>query len=149
MATVWGSQGTTLGVDELSGASNSFTLISNVTSLTAVGGGTVTQALTTALASTVHTFRATIKKPSEVSFDVWYDPTDSAHKFIRNLCDTPSNGPNYWLATYNTGNTNSTCQFLGSGISNFDGYSTADVEDNLMTTFAVQQTGLPTWVNAT
>ncbi len=149
MATVWGSQGTVLGIDEISGASNSFSVVANVTSIDGIGGGTVTQALTSALASTVHTFRATIKKPGEVAVDLWFDPTDSVHKFVRNLVDTPSNGPNNWLATMNTGATNSTCQWTGSGISDWTGYQTQDVEDNLAASFSIQQTGLPSWTNST
>jgi hypothetical protein len=149
MSVVWPAQGTTIGVDEISGASNSFSLVNNVTSITGIGGGTVTQALTSALASTVHTFRATIKKPGEVACDLWFDPTDAVHKFVRNLADSPSNGPNTWLATMNTGNTNSTCQFVGSGVSDWTGYNVEDVEDNLAASFSVQQTGLPTWVNST
>ena len=146
--TVWPAQGTTLGVDEISGSSNSFSLINNITSITGIGGKTVTQALTTGLAGIVHTFRATIPKPGEVTFDLWIDPTDSVHKFIRNLADSPSNGPNNWLAVMNTGATNSSCQFTGSGVSDFSGYDAEDVEDNLMSTFTVQQTGLPTWTNS-
>lgn len=148
MSTVFGAQGTTLGIDEVSGASNSFSIINNVTSLTGVGGGTVTQQRTTALAGTVHVYRPTIKDPAEVSFDLWFDPTDAVHKFVRNLADTPTNGPNNYLATYNTPNINSTCQFTGN-VSEWSGYSTDDVEANLMATFTVKQTGLPTWVNAT
>ena len=148
MALVWPAQGTTLGVDEISGSSNSFSLVNNITSITGIGGGTVTQAMTTALASTVHTFRATIKKPAEVVCDLWFDPTDAVHKFVRNLVDSPTNGPNTWPATMNTGNANSTCQFVGSGISDWTGYEAEDVENNLAASFSIQQTGLPTWTNS-
>lgn len=146
--TVWGAQGTTLGIDEVSGSSNTFSLINNITSITGIGGATVTQQLTSGLTSLVHTFRATIPKPGEVAVDLWIDPTDAVHKFVRNLKDTPSNGPNTWLATMNTPGNNSTCQFIGSGISDFSGYNVQDVEDNLAASFSVQQTGAPVWVNS-
>jgi hypothetical protein len=148
LATVWPAQGTVLAVDETSGASNSFTVINGITSIDGIGGETITQAKTTTLASTCHTYRATIPDPGECSFDIWIDPTDAVHRFVRDLADSPSNGPNYWLATMNTGNTNSTCQFLGSGVSDFSGYKAGDVEDNLMATFAVKRTGPNVWVNS-
>lgn len=146
--TVWGSQGTTFAVDEISGNSNTFTLINNFTSLSGLGGGEVAQAKTTALTSTVHTYRGTIKNPAEVSGDLWYDPTDSVHKFVRNWNDNPTNGPYTMQAIFNTPNTNSSCTFLAN-ISKFDGPNAGDVEENLMASVAWQITGNTTWNAAT
>ncbi len=147
MATVWGSQGVTIGIDEVSGASNSFTLISNVTSIEGIGGGTVTAQKTSALNSTVHTYRATIKDPDEVSVSMWYDPTDSVHKFIRNWNDTPTNGPYNMQVIFNTGAANSNAVF-NTVITKFTDSAT-DVEANLLAEWTAKITGATTWTNST
>jgi hypothetical protein len=147
MATVWPAQGTTLSVDETSGNSNTFSLISNITSLENVGGGTVAQALTTALAGLVHTFRGTLKKPAEIALDMWYDPTDAVHRFLRDWDENPTNGPYTVQGAFNTGNANSTATAL-SNISGFDGPTASDVEANLTASATIQLTGYTTWVNS-
>jgi hypothetical protein len=146
--TVWPSQGTTLAIDEVIGNTNTFSLINNITSLEGLGGGTVTQAKTSALSSLVHTYRGTIKDPAEISADLWYDPTDAVHKFIRNANDNPTNGVYTWQASFNTGNTNSSATFLGN-MSSFDGPTAGDVEDNLTASITVKITGATTWNAAT
>jgi len=146
--TVWPAQGTTLSVDEISGNTNTFSLINNFTSLEGLGGGTVAQAKTSSLASLVHTYQGTIKDPAEVSGDIWYDPTDAVHKFCRNWNDTPSNGPYTMQNILNTGNTNSSATWLAN-ISEFPGPSAGDVEENLTGTFTFKITGATTWTAAT
>jgi hypothetical protein len=118
-----------------------------VVSIENAGGGTVAQAKTTWLSSLVHTYRGTIPDNAEVSMSLNYDPTDTVHKFLRNLKDTPSNGPNYFLVTFNTGNTNSTVLFNGN-ISEFSGPTADDVEGNLTADVTIKITGAPTWVNS-
>ena len=147
MASVWGSQGITVGIDEVSGASNSFTLISNVTSLTGIGGGTATAQKTTALTGTVHTYRNTIKDPDEFTVEMWYDPTDATHKFCRNWLDTPTNGPYNMQVIFNTGATNSNAVF-NNVITGFTIEAT-DVEENLKATMTTKITGATTWTNST
>ncbi len=147
MASVWGSQGTTIGIDEVSGASNSFTLISNITSIEGMGGGTVTAQKTTALNSTVHTYRATIKDPDEISISGWYDPTDSVHKFIRNWNDTPTNGPYNIQVIENTGAANSS--FVANTVITKFTASATDVEANLAFEASFKITGATTWTNST
>lgn len=145
--TVWPAQGVTLAVDEISGNSNTFSLINNITALSDLAGGTVTQARTSSLASLVHTYRGTIKDPAEVSADLWFDPTDAVHKFCRNWNDTPSNGPYTMQVIFNTGNTNSNAVFLAN-ISGFPGPTAGDVEENLSGTMTFKITGATTWTNA-
>jgi hypothetical protein len=142
----WPAQGTTLAVSENN--NNTYTLINELINLTGFGGGTVTQALTTWLSSEVHTFRPTIPKPSETSFDLNFDPTDAVHKFIRNLKDAPNQLGNGFQATYNTGNTTSSSTLIAS-VSNFDGPNAGDVEENLTATVTLQPTGAPTWIAPT
>jgi hypothetical protein len=148
MATMaWPAQGVTIGIDETSGASNTFSLINEVHSLTGLGGGTVVQCRTTWLSSLVHTYRGTIPDNAEVGMSMWFDPTDAVHKFLRNLKDTPSNGPNTFQVTFNTGATNSTAQFVAN-VSAFDGPTADDVESNLTADVTIKITGAVTWVNA-
>jgi hypothetical protein len=147
MATVWPAQGTTLAVDEISGNSNTFTLINNFTALENLGGGTVAQARTTVLASLVHTYRGTLKDPAEIAGDLWYDPADAAHRFVRDWDENPTNGPYTVQATFNTGNANSTATAL-SNISGFDGPTASDVEANLTASITIKLTGYTTWVNS-
>lgn len=142
--TVWPAQGVTLAVDEISGNSNTFSLINNITSLEGLGGGTVTQAKTSALSSTVHTYRGTIKDPAEISADAWFDPTDAVHIFCRDWNDNPQNGALTMKAVFNTGNTNSTATFLANP-SGFDGPTAGDVEDNLTASLTWKITGATTW----
>jgi hypothetical protein len=146
MATlVWPAQGVTLSIDETVGNTNTFTLINNFTSLAGLGGGTIAQAKTTVLASTVHTYRGTIKDPTEVSGDLWWDPTDAVHMFLQNWAENPTNGVYTMQAIFNTGNTNSSATFLAN-ISTFDGPNASDVEDNMTASLAFKITGHTTWV---
>jgi hypothetical protein len=145
--TVWPAQGTLLAIDEISGNTNTFSLINNFTSLENLGGGTVTQARTTSLNSTVHTYRGTIKDPAEISGDLWFDPTDAAHRFIRDWCENPQNGAYTMQATFNTGNANSTATF-SANISEFNGPTAGDVEENLTASVTFKITGSTTWVNS-
>jgi len=147
-AVAWPAQGVTIAVDQVSGASNSYSAIGEVVSLSNLGGGTVAQAKTTWLSSTVHTYRGTIPDNAEVSMSLNYDPTDTVHKFLRNLKDTPSNGPNNFQVVFNTGNTNSTAVFVGN-ISAFDGPTADDVEGNLTADVTIKITGAVTWNAAT
>ncbi len=146
--TVWPAQGTTLSVDEIVGNSNTFSLINNFTSLEGLGGGTVAQAKTTSLASLVHTYRGTIKDPAEISGDLWYDPTDAVHKFVRNWCENPYNGALTMQAIFNTTGNTSTATFLAN-ISEFNGPTAGDVEENLTASLTFKITGFTTWVNST
>ena len=148
MATVWGAQGVTIAVDEVSGASNAYTLINSVYSIENAGGGTVAQAKTTSLANFAHTYRGTIPDNGEPSISVWYDPTDSVHKFMRNLKDNPQNGPNNYQVVFNTGNTNSNAVFVAN-VSEFSGPTAADVEENLTADITLKITGAVTWNGAT
>ncbi len=146
--TVWPAQGTTLSVDEISGNSNTFSLINLFTSLEGLGGGTVAQAKTTALSSLVHTYRGTIKDPAEISGDMWFDPTDAVHKFIRNWNENPYNGPYTMQAIFNTTGNTSTATFLAN-IAEFNGPTAGDVEENLTASVGFKITGFTAWVNAT
>ena len=122
-------------------------LINEVISIEDAGGGTVVQCRTTWLSSLVHTYRGTIPDNAEVAISLNFDPTDSVHKFLRNLKDTPANGPNSFQVTFNTGNTNSTATFLAN-VSEFSGPTAGDVEENLTADVTVKITGAVTWVNA-
>jgi hypothetical protein len=146
MATqAWPAQGTTLSIDEAN--NNTFTLINEITSLTDIGGGTVTQAKTTSLANTVHTWRPTIPDNAEVVASMWFDPTDAVHKFLRNLKDTPLQVGNQFKAIFNTGNTVSNVVFVAS-VSSLSGMDAGDVEDNVTAEFSLKITGAPTWTAA-
>ncbi len=147
-AQAWPAQGTTISVDEVSNATNAYTLIGEVISIENAGGGSVAQAKTTWLSSTVHTYRGTIPDNAEVSISLNFDPTDGAHKFMRNLKDSPSNGPNYYQVSFNTGNTNSMAVFIAN-VSEFSGPTAGDVEENLTADITLKITGAVTWTNAT
>jgi hypothetical protein len=151
MATqAWPAQGVTIGINETPGNTNagSFSLINEVISIENAGGGTVAAADTTWLSSLVKTYRGTIPDNAEVSMSLNFDPTDTVHKFVRNLKDTPSNGPNFFLVTFNTGNTNSSAMFNGI-VTEFSGPTAGGVEENLTADVTVKITGAVTWVNAT
>jgi hypothetical protein len=140
---VWPAQGTTLGIDEISGNSNTFSLINNITSMDGLFGGTVAQAKTSSLTSTTHTYRGTLKDPDEIGIDFWYDPTDAVHRFVRDWNDTPTNGPYTLQGTFNTGNTNSTA----TALANISGFSPSadDVESNLAAHASFKITNTTTW----
>ena len=137
----------TIAIAEVAG-NNTYSLINEVISIDNAGGGTVAQAKTTWLSSTVHTYRGTIPDNAEVSMEMNYDPTDAVHKFIRNLKDTPANGPNNYQVTFNTGNTVSTAVF-SANVSEFNGPTAGDVEENLTATLTVKISGAVTWTAAT
>lgn len=148
MAVVWPAQGTTLGIDESgTNANGTYTLLNNLTSITGLGGGEVGKRDTTVLTSTVKTSAPTIPDPQDVSIELPFDPTDNAHKFVRNLKDTPLLYCN-WKATMNTGASTSTVVF-SAWVKGFEGYNVEGVDENLTSTITLQQTGAPTWVNAT
>lgn len=142
----WPAQGTTLAIDENN--NNVLTLINELINLDNAGGGTVTQARTTWLSSSVHTYRPTIPDNAEVSFDLNWDPTDVAHKFIRNLKDVPNQLGNRFTATFNTTGSTSTAVFVAS-VSEFAGPTAGDVEENLTATVTVKISGAVTWVAPT
>ncbi len=112
-----------------------------------MGGGTVTAQKTTSLNSTVHTYRATIKDPDEISISLWYDPTDSVHKFIRNWNDTPTNGPYNIQVIENTGAANSS--FVANTVITKWTASATDVEENLTAEATFKITGATAWTNST
>ena len=141
--TVWAALGTTLSVDEISGNTNTFTLINGFTSLEGLGGGTIVQARTTVLTNTVHTYRGTLKDPTEISGDLFCDPTDAVHKFIQLWAENPTNGPYTMQATFATTGGN-TATFLAN-ISEFNGPTASDVEANLTAAMAFKLTGHTTW----
>lgn len=148
VTTVWPAQGTTLSIDEISGNSNTFTLINNFTDLDGLFGGTMAPAKTTVLATiNSHTYRGTIRDPSEISGNLWYDPTDPVHKFIRNWNNYPSNGAFTMQAIFNTGNATSTGTALVAGCTEFTP-SAPDVEANLVAAVSFKITGDTAWVNS-
>lgn len=112
------------------------------------GGGSVTQAKTTWLASSVHTYRPTIPDNAEVGLSTNFDPTDAAHKFVRNLKDVPIQIGNQFKAIFNTGNTTSTAVFVAS-VSDFSGPSAGDVEENLTADITLKISGAVTWTAPT
>lgn len=126
---------------QLVAGNNSYTVIGQLVSIENTSGGSVAQAKTSYLGSTVHTYRATIPDPGEVSGTLNYDPTDSTHKFIRDLFNVPANGPATFKALYNTGNTVSSSVFTAN-VSEFSGPTAGDVEENLTADFTLKKTGL-------
>jgi hypothetical protein len=141
--TVWPAQGTTLAIDET--GTGTYTLINEITSLTDLHSGTVTQRKTTPLTGLVHTYAGTIPDNGEPKVELNFDPTDTVHRFIRDLKDTPANGPNNFKATYSTGSTASTDVF-SANVSGFEGPNASDVEDNLVATLTLKVTGAFTTV---
>ena len=151
--TVWPAQGTTLSIDEILGNSNTFTLINNFTALDDLFGGTMSPAKTTVLGSiNSHTYRGTIRDAAEISGDLWYDPTDAVHIFIRNWNNYPQNGAYTMQAIFNTsGNFNAalgaTATALVCGCTTFQ-ITAGDVEENLTASVSFKVSGDTTW-NAT
>lgn len=142
-AQAWPAQGVTLSIEEVN--ANTYSLIGNVVSLENMGGGTVAQAKTTWLNSTVHTYRPTIPDNAEVKASILFDPTDAVHKYLRNLKDGPATVS--WQASFNTGSTNSSATFNGA-VSEFSGPTADDVEGLLTADLTVKISGAVTWVNA-
>lgn len=140
-ALAWPAQGTTFAIAEVAN-NNTFSLINQIVSISNIGGETVTQAKTTNLSSLVHTYRGTIPDPSEIQFSLNWDPTDAVHLFIRDLADTPANGPNQWKATYNV--TNGSSDVFSGNVAEFNGPTADDVEANLTAEFTVKRSGAAT-----
>ena len=94
----------------------------------------------------MHTYRGTIPDNAEVGADLWWDPSDAAHIFVRDLKDTPANGPNSFKATFNALANNAACTavFLAN-VSEFSGPDAPDVEENLQTSISLKITGAVTW----
>lgn len=150
---IWPAQGTTLAVDESgTNANGTFTLWNNITSVTGLGGGEVGKRDTTVLTSTVKTSAPTIPDPQQVSVEFPFDPTDSVHKFIRNLKDSPLAFCNFKAtlnAPSNTNSGNNATVVFSAWVQTFEGYDAEDVDSNLTTSVTLQQTGAPTWNSAT
>lgn len=144
-AQAWPAIGTTISVDET--GTSTYTLISQVENIKGFGGGSVAQVDSTWLSSTVKTFRSTIKEPGDVTFDLFFDPTDAVHKFIRNAIDTPATGPfNFKVVFPTTGTTSTVVQ--SANISGIDP-DVGGIEENLTMSVTLKQTGLPTYVAPT
>lgn len=117
--------------------------MNNVTSLTDAGSVTVTQQKTTSLTSQFHTYRETIADPGEPSVDIWYDPTDTVHCFIRDAARLAytQNGPYAWKVMYNANNAS---EVFNANVSEWKGGNAGDVEDNLGASFTLKITGADT-----
>ena len=151
MAQAWPAQGTTIAIDESFPPSGTYTLVNEVISINHAGGGEVGERDTTVLISTVKTNAPTIPDNGETTMSWNYDPTDSVHKFVRNLKDVPPALPyvaNNWKTTFNTGSTTSTAVFA-AWVKNFDGPNADSVDDNLTADITLRVTGAVTWNAAT
>lgn len=150
MAQAWPALGTVLAIDEAYPPGNTYTTIGQVTSITGIGGGEVGERDTTTLASSVKTFAPTIPDNQECSFDLNYDPTDNAHKFIWQLKDLPPTGAGASFTFYNnfkvsfaTGNTNSSKVFPGF-VKTIDGANAEGPDENLTASVSIRITGAVT-----
>ncbi len=150
-AQAWPAQGVTIGIDESFPASGTYTLVGEVVSINHAGGGEGGERDTTVLTSTVKTNAPTIPDNGECTMSWNYDPTDSVHKFIRNLKDSPPSLPyvsNNYKVTFNTPPTTSTVVFAAC-VKAFDGANADDVDSNLTADVTLRVTGAVTWVPAT
>ena len=116
MAQAWPALGTTIAIDEAYPPAATYTLISEVLKIGNAGGGEVGKRDTTYLSSTSKTYAPTIPDPGDMAIAVNFDPTDTVHKFMRNLQQTPPAIPyvsNNFKITFNTGSTASTAVVAG------------------------------------
>src|SRR5208337_3780189 len=113
MATAWPALGTTIGIDESYPPGGTYSLIGSVISITNAGGAKVGVRDTTHLGSTIKTFAPSLAEPGEAKLSILFDPTDSVHKFLRNLSGNPPTPPylNNFKVTFNTSSTTSTAVF--------------------------------------
>jgi hypothetical protein len=92
----------------------------------------------------VHTYRETIADPGEPALDVFYDPTDAVHIFLRDAARNAfsQNGPYMFKQMYAAVvNANNATQTFSANVSEFKGGNTGDVEDNLSASFTLKITG--------
>lgn len=136
--TSWPAQGTTIGIDET--GSGTYTLINFATNFAGAGGGTVDERDTTVLTSSVHTSAPVIPDNGEFTFSLLFDPTDTAHIFLRALKDVPA--INHYKVTYND-TTPSTDVMLG-WVKEFSGISGDDVDASLTAEITIRVTGAVT-----
>jgi hypothetical protein len=151
MAQAWPALGTTIAIDEAYPPSGTYSLIGEVIKIGNAGGGEVGKRDTTNLSSTIKTYAPTIPDPGDLSITLNFDPTDSVHKFVRNLQGTPPTPPyvsNNFKITFNTGSTTSTSVVAGF-VSGLDGPTADDVDGNLTADITIKMLGATTWVAAT
>ncbi len=150
-AQAWPALGTTIAIDEAYPPSATYTLIGEVIKIGNAGGGEVGSRDTTYLSSTIKTYAPTIPDPGEMSISTNFDPTDSVHKFLRNLQGTPPAPPyvsNNFKITFNTGSTTSSAVVAGF-VKTLDGPTADDVDGNLTADFTIKLLGATTWVAPT
>jgi hypothetical protein len=139
-AQAWPAQATTIAIDKLNTAVT-YVVLGEVISITGVGGGETGEADTTHLSSTVKTNRATIRDPKDVVFELNFDPTDTDHKYVRDLQDTAvTHG---WKVTFPT--TTPTTAVFQAWVKSVEGVDAAGVEENLKATITLRVTGATTW----
>lgn len=130
--------GTTLGCDFTTPAT--YVVIGNILSIAGPEGevGTVD---TTVLTSTAKTFRPTLLDPGELTFELDFDPTDSAtHQKLTALAITPA--IHGWQITYAT-TPPKTCTVQGM-LTKF-APNAGGVEENLTASVTVKCSGPPAW----
>ena len=150
-ATCWPAQGVTIAIDESYPPSGTYALIGEVISIGHAGGGEVGERDGTVLTSGVKFPCPTIPDKGEVDVETNFDPTDSVHKFLRNLADVPPALPytsNNFKTVFNTGPTTSSVVFP-AWVKTFDGPTAGGVEENLKASIKLRVNGFPSWTAAT
>lgn len=140
--TAWPSLGTTLAYSIDAGVT--WVAIGQVLSISGAGGGEVGKRDTTNLASAAKTYAPTIPDNGEPSFEINWDPTDTAHVQLMTWKDTPAAVNPQWKVTFATTGTH-TSVFAGF-VSNFDGPNAGGVDDNLTATVTITVSGPVTHV---
>jgi hypothetical protein len=144
-AAAQAAAGTTLAIDKL-GTGITYTVLSQVVSITGVGGGETGEAETTHLSSTVKTTRPTLKDPSDVEFELNFDPNDVDHQYVQGLQLTSE------IASWRVAFPQITTPRQGTfdaWVKSVEGVNADGVEEILKATVTLRVTSDTTWANIT
>lgn len=139
-AVDWPAQGTVIAIDKLNTAVT-YVQLGEVVSITGVGGGETGERDTTNLSSTVKTNKPTIRDPKDVVFELNFDPSDTDHKYVRDLQDSAV--VHGWKVTFPT--TTPTTAIFQAWVKSVEGVDAAGIEENLKATITLRVTGATTW----
>lgn len=134
------AQGTTIAIDKLNTATT-YVQLGEVVSVTGVGGGETGERDTTNLSSTVKTNKPTIRDPKDVVIEMNFDPSDTDHKYVRDLQDSAT--VHGWKVTFPT--TTPSVATFSAWVKSVEGVDAAGVEENLKASITLRVTGATVW----
>jgi hypothetical protein len=111
-----------------------YTIVGQVTNISHAGGAELGERDTAVLASTAKTTRPTIPDFGELTFDVNWDGTDTAHTQLVTWSTVPTTADAWWKVTPPVG----TAIIMKGWLKSFDGANFGGIDENVTASVTVK-----------